>query len=82
MGKTWAKGMFLWNEYSGWVYLLTGDYDYSATPESTSRLAGLIPGAKVQIMSGLGHFPMMENPDAFRGYLIPILKELSQRLQR
>jgi pimeloyl-ACP methyl ester carboxylesterase len=64
------------------VYLLAGDYDYSATPESTERLAGLIPGASVHIMPGLGHFPMTENPDAFRGYLMPILNELSQRLAR
>jgi pimeloyl-ACP methyl ester carboxylesterase len=64
------------------VYLLTGDYDYSATPESTERLAGLIPGAGVHIMLGLGHFPMTENPDAFRGHLVPILNELSQRLPK
>jgi hypothetical protein len=26
--------------------------------------------------------PMTENPDAFRGYLMPILNELSQRLPK
>jgi len=32
--------------------------------------------------SGLGHFPMTENPDAFRGYLMPNLNELSQKLPK
>jgi len=61
------------------VYLLTGDYDYSATPESTMRLSGLIPGAEVGIMRGLGHFPMTENPDAFREYLVPVLDQLREK---
>jgi pimeloyl-ACP methyl ester carboxylesterase len=46
------------------VYLLTGDYDYSATPESTRRLAGLIPGPRVNIMSDSGRFHMTEDPEA------------------
>lgn len=62
------------------VYLLTGNYDYSATPESTLQLANLIPGAQVSIMPGLGHFPMTENPDAFREHLLPILNELREAL--
>jgi pimeloyl-ACP methyl ester carboxylesterase len=58
------------------VYLLTGVYDYSATPESTLRLADLIPGAQVRTMPELGHFPMTEHPDAFRLHLMPVLDEL------
>ena len=58
------------------LYLLTGSYDYSASPESTKRLADLIPGARLQVMSNLGHFPMTENPDLFRSYLVPVLTEL------
>ncbi|MDQ1239947.1 MAG: hydrolase protein [Thermodesulfobacteriota bacterium] len=64
------------------VYLLTGEYDYSASPESTLRLAGLIPGAHVRIMQGLGHFPMTEDPDTFRAYLLPILAELKRVLTK
>jgi len=64
------------------IYLLTGEYDFSATPESSSRLAGLLPGAKVRIMKGLGHFPMTEDPDEFRCYLIPVLEELEQRFDK
>jgi pimeloyl-ACP methyl ester carboxylesterase len=51
------------------VALLSGDYDYSATPEDGRKLAALIPGSFFRVMPGLGHFPMCENPDLFRGYL-------------
>ena len=27
-------------------------------------------------MKGLGHFPMSENPEAFLGYLRPVLREI------
>jgi pimeloyl-ACP methyl ester carboxylesterase len=61
------------------LYLLTGEYDYSATPASTERLAAAIPGARFMLMHGLGHFPMTENPDAFRAYLVPVLASLRSR---
>jgi pimeloyl-ACP methyl ester carboxylesterase len=61
------------------VYLLTGEYDYSATPASTQRLAAAIPGSQFVLMRGLGHFPMTENPDAFRAYLLPVLTSLRSR---
>ena len=32
-----------------------------------------IPGAVYQTMRGLGHFPMSEDPERFRGYLLPVL---------
>ena len=56
--------------------MLTGEYDYSCTPEDTIRTAGAIPGARVEIMPGLGHFPMAENPDAFRRHILPVLDEI------
>lgn len=52
------------------VALLSGNYDYSATPEDGARLAKLIPAALHIIMDGMGHFPMIEHPDAFRPHLI------------
>ena len=45
-------------------------------PEDTIRTAGAIPGARVEIMPGLGHFPMAENPDAFRRHILPVLDEI------
>jgi pimeloyl-ACP methyl ester carboxylesterase len=58
------------------LYLLTGEYDYSATPEDTLRTASRIPGAYVQIMKEVGHFPMSENPEQFRKYLMPVLQKI------
>ena len=58
------------------LYMLTGEYDYSASPRDTQMAAERIPGAKVTIMKGLGHFPMSENPEAFLEYLRPVLQEI------
>ena len=58
------------------LYLLTGEYDYSASPRDTEAAAAKIPGAKVTIMQGLGHFPMSENPEAFVACLRPVLAEI------
>ena len=58
------------------LYMLTGEYDYSAAPQDTEAAAARIKGARVTIMKGLGHFPMSENPDAFLAYLRPVLDEI------
>ena len=61
------------------MYLLTGEYDFSCRPENTQRTAERIPGAKAITMTGLGHFPMSENPERFRDYLLPVLDEILAR---
>jgi pimeloyl-ACP methyl ester carboxylesterase len=58
------------------LYLLTGEYDFSCTPADTLRTAAQIPGARVTVMAGLGHFPMSEDPARFRAYLLPVLDEI------
>lgn len=63
------------------LYLLTGEYDYSASPASTRRLAERIPGSRFRIMKGLGHFPMTENPDRFREHLVAVLEELKAEIE-
>jgi pimeloyl-ACP methyl ester carboxylesterase len=55
------------------VSLLTGEFDYSCTPAMTMEAAAAIPGARVTIMKGIGHFPMIENYPRFREYLLPEL---------
>jgi pimeloyl-ACP methyl ester carboxylesterase len=60
------------------LYLLTGEYDFSCTPDDTLRTAQAIPGAKVTVMKELGHFPMSENPRQFRSYILPVLDEIRQ----
>jgi pimeloyl-ACP methyl ester carboxylesterase len=58
------------------LFLLSGEYDYSCTPEETLAVAASIAGAEVTVMKGLGHFPMSENPEAFIGHLLPVLDKI------
>jgi pimeloyl-ACP methyl ester carboxylesterase len=55
------------------VALLTGEYDYSCTPAMSEAVAAAIPGARLTIMKGMGHFPMVENYPGFRPYLLSAL---------
>ena len=61
------------------LYLLTGEYDYSASPRDTEAVTARVKGAKFTVMKGLGHFPMSENPEAFLGYLRPVLAKIASR---
>ncbi|MBS0558918.1 MAG: alpha/beta hydrolase [Proteobacteria bacterium] len=61
------------------VWMLTGEYDYSCTPDLSRQTAEQIPGAELTIMRGLGHFPMSENYAALRPYLLPVLEALRAR---
>jgi len=58
------------------LHLLTGEYDFSCTPDDTRRTAEKIPGARVTIMPEIGHFPMSEHPEQFRRFLLPVLEEI------
>jgi pimeloyl-ACP methyl ester carboxylesterase len=58
------------------VYLLGGEYDWSASPADVKALADAIPGAKFAEMKDVGHFPMCENPAAFLRYLRPVLEDI------
>lgn len=59
------------------VYLLTGEYDYSCTPEDTKVVASEI-GVDPVIMREMGHFPMSESPVEFREYLLPVLRQIEE----
>ena len=58
------------------LYLLTGEYDFSCTPQDTKRTAEQIAGAEVTVMRELGHFPMSEHPQQFRRYILPVLEKI------
>ena len=58
------------------LYLLTGEYDLSATPELTAELARVTGARHFEVMKGMGHFPMSESPAAFRRYLMPVLDNI------
>jgi pimeloyl-ACP methyl ester carboxylesterase len=59
------------------VHLLTGEYDWATPPALSAQLAEQIPGATFEVMSGLGHFPMSEDPDQFLQYLRPVLDRIA-----
>ncbi len=58
------------------LYLLTGEYDLSATPALTAELARQVKAAHFEVMPGLGHFPMSEAPERFLGHLRPVLARI------
>ena len=58
------------------LYMLSGEYDLSTTPEMGAELAKEVGATHFEIMKGLGHFPMSEDPDRFRAYLLPVLEKI------
>ncbi len=59
------------------VHILSGEYDYSGTSELGRAAHEAIDGSTWTEMKGVGHFPMSENPEAFIGYLLPILAQVA-----
>ena len=51
------------------LWLMTGDYDYSATPDDSRLVADEIAGSEFQVLKDFGHFPMVENPEGLMPYL-------------
>ena len=58
------------------VHLLTGEYDWATPPALSEALAAEIPGATFEVMRGLGHFPMSEDPQRFLEYVRPVLEKI------
>ena len=58
------------------VHLLTGEYDASATIEHGQAAHDAIAGSTFEVMYGVGHFPMAENPEAFIPALLPVLDDI------
>ena len=59
------------------LYLLSGEYDPSATPEMGRKVAELAGAVHFEVMRDMGHFPMSENPVLFREYLMPVLAKIT-----
>lgn len=60
------------------VSLLTGEYDYSCTPDMSRQAARAITGSRLVIMEKMGHFPMIENYPVFRTFLLPELEFMAK----
>jgi pimeloyl-ACP methyl ester carboxylesterase len=61
------------------VHLLSGAYDWSATPDAGREAHEAIAGSTWQLMEDVGHFPMSENPSRFLEYLRPVLEGVLER---
>ncbi|KAI1611683.1 Alpha/Beta hydrolase protein [Exophiala viscosa] len=61
------------------VYMLTGEYDYSCTPDASRATAAKIKGAVFEEMKRMGHFPFSENPSAFLPYFLRALEHVVSR---
>lgn len=58
--------------------IIWGDQDTVTPLVQGERLKSLIPGARLERMSGVGHIPQIEDPTVFRPLLVRLLKELSR----
>lgn len=55
--------------------VMTGGEDAGNSPDMARRMAALIPGARAEIVPGLRHMGLYENPEAFNGPLLGFLDE-------
>jgi 3-oxoadipate enol-lactonase len=57
--------------------VIVGDQDLSTPPDLARELAGLVPNAKLEIVTGAGHLPCIEKPDVMRVLIEAHLKTVS-----
>jgi 3-oxoadipate enol-lactonase len=57
------------------VLCLVGELDRNAPAPMMQRMAGKIPGAKYVCLSGLGHMPNLEAPQAYNAAILDFLRE-------
>ncbi len=55
--------------------VMTGGEDHGNSPDMARRMAALIPGARCEIVAGLRHMGLAEDPEAFNGPLVSFLEE-------
>lgn len=53
--------------------VVAGEDDFICGPDSAREIAGAIPGARLELIPGAGHFTYVEQPEAFRAALLPFL---------
>ncbi|MBB5075038.1 alpha/beta fold hydrolase [Nonomuraea endophytica] len=56
-------------DFEGPVRLLAGEYDMGAMPEVVREMAGLFPRGVMAVQQGAGHFPWLDDPQAFLRFM-------------
>lgn len=59
------------------VHIMNGEYDYTGSITKGREAHKAIPGSTHRAMSDIGHFPMVENPDRFMHFLMPVLEAIA-----
>jgi pimeloyl-ACP methyl ester carboxylesterase len=55
------------------VAIVTGDHDEAIKRDHTDTMASVIPGAKLVILKDVGHFAMLQDPDAYTKAVLDFL---------
>ena len=55
--------------------IVLGDHDEAITREQTDFMARVIPGAKLIILKDVGHFAMLQDPEAYTKAVLDFLDE-------
>lgn len=56
--------------------VLTGEEDYGNSPDMSERIAAAMPNAHAEILPGLRHMALAEDPEAINKWLVPFLKHV------
>jgi hypothetical protein len=64
------------------VVVIWGDRDTITPLEQGQRLAGLVPGAQLLVLDGVGHIPQIEAPQRFNDLLLKVVDGLRRRIAR
>ncbi|MBV1931346.1 MAG: hypothetical protein KUG71_06495 [Porticoccaceae bacterium] len=61
------------------LYVLSAEYDWFAYPAASKALADAVEGATYTLMEGMGHFPMSEDPEKVKKYIMPVLEDIAAK---
>jgi 3-oxoadipate enol-lactonase len=68
----------LLSEFKCPVLVLVGSDDVATPPDEVRRMAGKIPGGKMETIPDAGHLSNFENPDAFNRAVFDFMESLSE----
>jgi pimeloyl-ACP methyl ester carboxylesterase len=57
------------------IVIADGEYDEAVRPEHTRYMASSIPGARLEMLSGVSHFAMLQDPRKFNAAVLEFLGE-------